>query len=267
MGRRAAHFNANAAAPRPRATAIQPPSWDFSRTCSWARIEESRAVVKRERRPQTPPRRTFWGNDLIGTNRGHFSHKAPKGGANIDRPLGRFAKQSRKSRAGAESFFSVVGEREIRPRRRRRVARPKGAPQGSQEAEPRPRREWDTPPASQPNRAAQQNQPSDNRQRRPRPTRRGRIVAQATGDWGTGGGGGRQWPDTFSCLNQQCVMRSKNGVGDAPKRSGGKPRRPKVERTSEAKWPQGAARGALPLNRHATHYLKWSNSTTLKLYL
>ena len=29
---------------------------------------------------------------------------------------------------------------------------------------------------------------------------------------------------------------------DAPKRSGGKPRRPKVERTSEAKWPQGTAR-------------------------
>ena len=43
---------------------------------------------------------------------------------------------------------------------------------------------------------------------------------------------------------------SQNGAGDAPKRSGGMPRRPKVERTSEAKWPQGAARGAIPLNSH-----------------
>ena len=42
--------------------------------------------------------------------------------------------------------------------------------------------------------------------------------------------------------------RSQNGASDAPKRSGGKPRRPKVERTSEAKWPQGAAWGATPLN-------------------
>ena len=40
LGGRTAHFNANAAAPRPRATTIQPPSWDFSRTRSWARIEE-----------------------------------------------------------------------------------------------------------------------------------------------------------------------------------------------------------------------------------
>ena len=35
-----ATHHANAAAPRPRATAIQPPSLDFSRTCSWARREE-----------------------------------------------------------------------------------------------------------------------------------------------------------------------------------------------------------------------------------
>ena len=37
LGRRTAHLNANAAAPRPRATAIQPPSWDEHRTRSWAR--------------------------------------------------------------------------------------------------------------------------------------------------------------------------------------------------------------------------------------
>ena len=40
VGKGKAHFNANAAAPRPRATDIQPPSWDEHRTRSWARIEE-----------------------------------------------------------------------------------------------------------------------------------------------------------------------------------------------------------------------------------
>ena len=55
----------------------------------------------------------------MGQIGGLFSHNAPTGEANIDRPLGRFAKQSRKSRAGAESFFSVVGERERPPPKRK----------------------------------------------------------------------------------------------------------------------------------------------------
>ena len=38
LGRRTAHFNANAAAPRRGATAIQPPSWDLSRTSPSARV-------------------------------------------------------------------------------------------------------------------------------------------------------------------------------------------------------------------------------------
>jgi len=40
VGKGKARLNANAAAPRPRATDIQPPSWDEHRTRSWARIEE-----------------------------------------------------------------------------------------------------------------------------------------------------------------------------------------------------------------------------------
>ena len=50
---------------------------------------ESRAVVKRERRPQTPPRRAFWGNDLEGTNKGTILARCPK----------------RRGAAGADSFF------------------------------------------------------------------------------------------------------------------------------------------------------------------
>ena len=68
-------------------------------------------MLKRERRPQTPPRRAFWGNDLEGTNTGTFIARTPK----------------RRGAAGLGSFLSLVGE----------------------SREPA-RREWDEPPASQP---------------------------------------------------------------------------------------------------------------------
>ena len=39
------------------------------------------AFLNREREPQTPPRRAFWGNDFHWTLGGHISHNAPKGAA------------------------------------------------------------------------------------------------------------------------------------------------------------------------------------------
>ena len=87
------------------ATAFQPPSWDFF---SHKPLGADSGIVeplgKRERRPQTPPRRAFWGNDLEGTNTGTLLARSPK----------------RRGAAGADSFFSLSLESaNARPRQER----------------------------------------------------------------------------------------------------------------------------------------------------
>ena len=59
---------------------IQPPSWDFSRTCPSARESGiGEAFGKAITQPQTPPRRARWGNDQVGTNTGMLLARSPIG--------------------------------------------------------------------------------------------------------------------------------------------------------------------------------------------